>query len=204
MDSHGRIFYIDHKHHTTTWQKPATMSSSTAAGGNGCQASESTPASGAAALSNRGESQQHQLLQLDQRYQRVRRAIASASVSSEADMDNVASSPATSGGYGSLDATAPVAPSSVTAERQREMLMQVLTDIAMVSSLVLSLMNEVLTLLLATQGPVVRFLSRPDFLLRAQQLNHPSAILLNRSSVKHMISRVRKDASAFERYQHNR
>ena len=30
------------------------------------------------------------------------------------------------------------------------------------------------------------------------------AFLFNRSSVKHMVSRIRRDASAFERYQHNR
>ena len=35
---------------------------------------------------------------------------------------------------------------------------------------------------------------------------HPisQAFLFNRSSVKHMVSRIRRDASAFERYQHNR
>ena len=24
MDNHGRVFYIDHKNHTTTWQKPGS------------------------------------------------------------------------------------------------------------------------------------------------------------------------------------
>ena len=28
MDSYGRIFYIDHKNHTTTWQKPNTIENS--------------------------------------------------------------------------------------------------------------------------------------------------------------------------------
>lgn len=25
MDNHGRVFYIDHKNHTTTWQKPTAL-----------------------------------------------------------------------------------------------------------------------------------------------------------------------------------
>ena len=27
MDCHGRVFYIDHKNHKTTWEKPSTVSS---------------------------------------------------------------------------------------------------------------------------------------------------------------------------------
>ena len=51
---------------------------------------------------------------------------------------------------------------------------------------------------------MVRFICRPDFLSRVHQSEHPSALLLNRSSVKHMISRIRRDSTTFERYQHNR
>ena len=54
------------------------------------------------------------------------------------------------------------------------------------------------------QGPVVQFIQRPDFELRIQESEHPAALLYNRASVKHMISRVKRDATAFERYQHNR
>ena len=84
-------------------------------------------------------------------------------MSSEADLDP--------------DGVAMEASSFVSAERQREILLQ---------------------------GPVVRFLCRPDFILRVQQLDGPSAHLLARSSVKHMLSRIRRDHSSFERYQHNR
>ena len=45
---------------------------------------------------------------------------------------------------------------------------------------------------------------RPDFVQRIQQCEHPAALLYNRSSVRHMISRVRREAATFERYQHNR
>ena len=54
------------------------------------------------------------------------------------------------------------------------------------------------------QGPVVEFIKRQDFIQRIQQSEHPAALLYNRSSVRHMISRIRRDAATFERYQHNR
>eukprot|EP00095_Tigriopus_kingsejongensis_P006892 maker-scaffold125_size330479-snap-gene-2.15 protein:Tk06892 transcript:maker-scaffold125_size330479-snap-gene-2.15-mRNA-1 annotation:"e3 ubiquitin" len=147
MDSHGRIFYIDHINHTTTWQKPAPSSSVQEA------------------LTERASSRQdeRQREQLDQRYQRIHRTMASTSVSSEADIvDGITYSESAS---------------YITAERQRELLLQ---------------------------SPMVRFICRSDFLTRVQQADHPCASLLNRSSVKHMISRIRRDASTYERYQHNR
>ena len=54
------------------------------------------------------------------------------------------------------------------------------------------------------QGPVVQYIQRPDFDLRIQESEHPAALLYNRSSVKHMISRIKRDPLTFERYQHNR
>lgn len=95
MDSHGRIFYIDHLNHTTTWQKPAPASA---------LQSPSHEASG-----SRHDEQQR--LQLDQRYQRIHRAMASTSVSSETDI--------TDGMSYSESA------SFITAERQKELLIQV-------------------------------------------------------------------------------
>ena len=98
MDSHGRIFYIDHKNHTTTWQKPSTIASSVAGISGEVTANVAT-----------GQHEQ-QLRQLDQRYQRVHRTIASASVSSEADIEGMSYAEGSS---------------FVTAERQRELLIQV-------------------------------------------------------------------------------
>ena len=54
------------------------------------------------------------------------------------------------------------------------------------------------------QGPVVQFILRTDFELRIQESEHPAALLYNRASVKHMISRIKRDSATFERYQHNR
>lgn len=54
MDSHGRVFYIDHATRTTSWQRPS----------GGC-----VPAVG-----GRAEQQRRQL---DRRYQSIRRTISS-------------------------------------------------------------------------------------------------------------------------------
>ncbi len=120
MDSHGRIFYIDHVHHTTTWNKPNSssgsgMSSSSSGGGGGGR--DSGVGSGAGSDEGSGERpsrnrRQHTMdrQRLDQRYQRVHRAIKavnSSSVSSEADLDGADT------------------PSTVSVERQRELLLQV-------------------------------------------------------------------------------
>ena len=51
---------------------------------------------------------------------------------------------------------------------------------------------------------MVQFIQRPDFELRIQESEHPAALLYNRASVKHMISRIKRDSATFERYQHNR
>ena len=51
---------------------------------------------------------------------------------------------------------------------------------------------------------MVQYITRPDFELRVEESEHPGALLYNRSSVKHMISRIKRDPSTFERYQHNR
>jgi E3 ubiquitin-protein ligase HECW1 len=192
MDSHGRVFYIDHKNHTTTWQKPrvtnvrSAMASSGVAGagfsgvagaggsrdaGKGREGEEdSGAASGGSSAGMADQGYQQERQRLDQRYQRVHRAIALASVSSEADVDG-------GGLAGAVGAASAPAPMLISAEKQREMLVN---------------------------GPVVRFITRPDFVTRAQLLDHPAALLLNRASVRHMISKVRRDANNFERYQHNR
>jgi hypothetical protein len=106
MDSHGRIFYIDHLHHTTTWQKPSVASGS---GPDGSEEAGEQP--------TQRRRQQHvdrQRQQLDQRYQRVHRTIkaTNSSVSSEADLEG--------SGVPYAEGT-----SSVSADRQRELLLQV-------------------------------------------------------------------------------
>jgi len=85
----------------------------------------------AAELDGAGYQQERQ--RLDQRYQRVHRAIALASVSSEADVEALVGAEGSSSVPGLVAVVAPPPP-LISAERQREMLIN---------------------------GPVVRFLTRP-------------------------------------------
>lgn len=55
MDSHGRVFYIDHATRTTSWSRP---------GGN-------------ASIATNGTGADQQRRQLDRRYQSIRRTISS-------------------------------------------------------------------------------------------------------------------------------
>lgn len=54
MDSHGRIFYIDHINRTTTWQRPTSSNAQ-----------------------SRPVNSEQQRRQLDRRYQSIRRTISS-------------------------------------------------------------------------------------------------------------------------------
>lgn len=55
MDSHGRVFYIDHATRTTSWTRPG----------------------GAANIASNGSGAEQQRRQLDRRYQSIRRTISS-------------------------------------------------------------------------------------------------------------------------------
>ena len=135
MDSHGRIFYIDHNNHTTTWQKPACViiNPTEDPSGTSEQTSEDSltashevpqqPQSPTEVVVNTPVTRRQddlQRQQLDQRYQRVHRAIASSSVSSESDFAGIT-------GAGNSDGMLTYSESAtfITADRQRELLIQV-------------------------------------------------------------------------------
>ncbi|XP_046390125.1 E3 ubiquitin-protein ligase HECW2-like [Ischnura elegans] len=142
IDSHGRIFYIDHVNRTTTWQRPSTTSTSRS-------------------------SSDMQRQQLDRRYQSIRRTITSH----RSEMDDSLPVPPSFGG----NATA--LPTARTSGGAPEHLLTI---------------------------PAVRFICRQDFFPLLHS-NEEALILYNRNgSLKHMISKIRRDAHAFERYQHNR
>ena len=61
MDTYGRIFYIDHKNHTTTWQKPDGINSPTTVSNH---------------IVNTNDQHQQERQQLDRRYQCIRKSIA--------------------------------------------------------------------------------------------------------------------------------
>lgn len=66
MDSHGRVFYIDHVTRTTSWQRPG----------------------GGTAIVPIGGGAEQQRRQLDRRYQSIRRTISSHQVE-DADFSSV-------------------------------------------------------------------------------------------------------------------
>ncbi|XP_029161373.1 E3 ubiquitin-protein ligase HECW2-like isoform X2 [Nylanderia fulva] len=143
IDSHGRVFYIDHINRTTTWQRPNLTTRNT-----GCDLRRQ---------------------QLDRRYQSVRRTISRP--------DNIDREVSNSNGN----------PFENT-ERQND----TRTD-----------RNECEPFDITTIPPVL-FLTRPDF-FTVLHTNADAMELYNRNpSLKHMISRVRRDPIVFPRYEHNR
>ncbi|XP_071447017.1 E3 ubiquitin-protein ligase HECW2-like [Hetaerina americana] len=160
IDSHGRIFYIDHVNRTTTWQRPSTNSTSR----------------------TRISSSDMQRQQLDRRYQSIRRTITSR----RSEVDDFGLPPQQlmgSAGSESVSGNGFV-PSGASSHAQRN---------AVPSA------NEHLLVI-----PAVRFICRHDF-FPILHMNEEALALYNRNgSLKHMISKIRRDAHAFERYQHNR
>uniref|UniRef100_A0A8C1CMR4 HECT-type E3 ubiquitin transferase n=1 Tax=Cyprinus carpio carpio TaxID=630221 RepID=A0A8C1CMR4_CYPCA len=146
IDSHGRIFYVDHVNRTTTWQRPT--------------------APPAPQVLQRSNSIQ-QMEQLNRR-----------SVFTPADIyqDGMKS-----------------ALIRVTSYRRRYRRDGVVGPASSRSRLSLLL-----------QSPSAKFLTSPDFFTILH--SNPSAyrVFTSNTCLKHMISKVRRDAHHFERYQHNR
>ncbi|XP_008298683.1 E3 ubiquitin-protein ligase HECW2-like, partial [Stegastes partitus] len=155
IDSHGRIFYVDHVNRTTTWQRPTAP-----------------PAPQTLQRSNSIQ----QMEQLNRRYQSIRRTITNDSRPEEQPGSEL-----------QIDETD--AHSSIP-ELRRD------STVAQSSS------RSRLTLLL--QSPSAKFLTSPDFFTVLH--SNPSAyrMFTTNTCLKHMISKVRRDAHHFERYQHNR
>ncbi|XP_041638219.1 E3 ubiquitin-protein ligase HECW2 [Cheilinus undulatus] len=155
IDSHGRIFYVDHVNRTTTWQRPTAP-----------------PAPQTLQRSNSIQ----QMEQLNRRYQSIRRTITNDSRPEEQPANEL-----------STDET-DMQPSIPELRRD--------------SSVAQSSSRSRLTLLL--QSPSAKFLTSPDFFTVLH--SNPSAyrMFTTNTCLKHMISKVRRDAHHFERYQHNR
>ncbi|XP_014828696.1 PREDICTED: E3 ubiquitin-protein ligase HECW2-like isoform X4 [Poecilia mexicana] len=155
IDSHGRIFYVDHVNRTTTWQRPT--------------------APPAPQTLQRSSSIQ-QMEQLNRRYQSIRRTITNDSRQEEQPANEL---------LGDETDMHPSVP-----ELRRE------NGAAQASS------RSRISLLL--QSPTAKFLTSPDFFTVLH--SNPSAyrMFTTNTCLKHMISKVRRDAHHFERYQHNR
>uniref|UniRef100_A0AAR2L9F3 HECT-type E3 ubiquitin transferase n=1 Tax=Pygocentrus nattereri TaxID=42514 RepID=A0AAR2L9F3_PYGNA len=155
IDSHGRIFFVDHVNRTTTWQRPT-----------GPPAPQGLTRS----------SSIQQMEQLNRRYQSIRRTMTSERSEEQAI--------------------------SLQPLEDMDLLPQSISEYHRDSSMAPTNSRSRLALLL--QSPGAKFLSSPDFFTVLH--SNPSAYRLFTSNtcLKHMISKVRRDAQHFERYQHNR
>uniref|UniRef100_A0A8C1LQB6 HECT-type E3 ubiquitin transferase n=1 Tax=Cyprinus carpio TaxID=7962 RepID=A0A8C1LQB6_CYPCA len=139
IDSHGRIFYVDHVNRTTTWQRPTAP-----------------PAPQVLQRSN----------SIQQMEQLNRRSVFT--------------------------------PADIYQDGMKSALIRYRRDgvVGPASS------RSRLSLLL--QSPSAKFLTSPDFFTILH--SNPSAyrVFTSNTCLKHMISKVRRDAHHFERYQHNR
>ncbi|XP_069999531.1 uncharacterized protein [Penaeus vannamei] len=239
IDSHGRIFYIDHVNRTTTWQRPSGNDSAQT------QRTQSTD--------------QLQRQQLDRRYQSIRRTITSRRVEieefpgassgifpSSTSTPSLSSPP--SGPVATASSTSTInvsSPSSATPALNLSSATSIhntsssLPATPSSSGATASSSSSASTTTAATQSslpstsashpqasscgpststsssgiermdmllqlPAVKFLTRSDF-FSVLHMNDEACIVYERSaSLRHMISRIRRDPAAFTRYQHNR
>ncbi|XP_029967456.1 E3 ubiquitin-protein ligase HECW2 isoform X2 [Salarias fasciatus] len=156
IDSHGRIFFVDHVNRTTTWQRPT-----------------GPPAPQGLTRSNSIQ----QMEQLNRRYQSIRRTITNSDRTEESSVD-------------------------LLPEPESELLPHSISEYRRESAVAHSSGRSRLSLLL--QSPSAKFLCSPDFFTVLH--SNPSAyrMFTSNTCLKHMISKVRRDAHYFERYQHNR
>uniref|UniRef100_A0A3B4B0M4 HECT-type E3 ubiquitin transferase n=1 Tax=Periophthalmus magnuspinnatus TaxID=409849 RepID=A0A3B4B0M4_9GOBI len=155
IDSHGRIFYVDHVNRTTTWQRPTAP-----------------PAPQTLQRSNSIQ----QMEQLNRRYQSIRRTMTNDSRPEEQPANEI------------LSDETDMQPS--TGDLRRD------TGLAPSGS------RSQLNLLL--QSPSAKFLTSPDFFTVLHSNLSAYRMFTANTCLKHMISKVRRDAHHFERYQHNR
>lgn len=201
MDSHGRIFYIDHTTRTTSWQRPvtATAAMTTAAASMG----STSAAGGLSSASNGGVTRssgvphgigEHRQ-QLDRRYQSIRRTITCERVALAAAAEREPQPPPQHTepdnhhhhyhhhiDLDRLPSTAPPPPPSHPTHPQ--------TPLPPQSSAI---------------HPAVRMLCRPDFYSMLHTNTAALSIYASNAALKHMILRVRRDAAhCFDRYQYNK
>ncbi|KAA0715784.1 E3 ubiquitin-protein ligase HECW2 [Triplophysa tibetana] len=155
IDSHGRIFFVDHVNRTTTWQRPT-----------GPPAPQGLTRSSSIL----------QMEQLNRRYQSIRRTMTS-----ERTEEQTADEPPS-------DDT-DMLPHSISEYRRDG-----ITGHASSRS----------RLALLLQSPGAKFLSSSDFFSVLHSNSSAYRMFTSNTCLKHMISKVRRDAQHFERYQHNR
>ncbi|MBN3321502.1 HECW2 ligase, partial [Atractosteus spatula] len=181
IDSHGRVFYVDHVNRTTTWQRPtAPPAPQHLQRSNSIQQMEQL---------NREEGEEEEIWRRRQSLQ------AAGGESQEEDVR-----------YQSIRRTMtnerPEDQASEIPPEDSDLLHHTIPEYRRDGMLPPSSTRSRLSLLL--QSPSAKFLTSPDFFSVLH--SNPSAyrMFTSNSCLKHMISKVRRDAHHFERYQHNR
>ncbi|KAA0718612.1 E3 ubiquitin-protein ligase HECW1 [Triplophysa tibetana] len=187
IDSHGRVFYVDHINRSTTWQRPTT-----AATPDGLRRSGSV----------------QQMEQLNRRYQTIQRTMASER------RDEESGSPRSDRTANTETDSPPQTNGNPHPTRQpyRD-LHRLFLQVSLSGPIACSreLRREApcspghcqkVTLLL--QSPAVKFITHPEFFTVLHANYGAYRMFTNSSCLKHMILKIRRDARNFERYQHNR
>lgn len=166
MDSHGRIFYIDHASRTTSWQRPTNA--------------------GAALPNGSIVADQHRQ-QLDRRYQSIRRTIYSRNRSPPREVftTNSNNNSSTTNNNNNNNNTNTNNNNNTAHTRQVQN-------------------NTQFEGIFVESHPGLMMICRPDFYSLLHTNQEAIDIYNSVSALKHMISRIRRDPSSFQRYQHNR
>ncbi|CAL8366105.1 unnamed protein product, partial [Boreogadus saida] len=176
VDSHGRVFYVDHINRTTTWQRPTA-----AATPNGMRRSGSA----------------HQMEQLNRRYQSIQRTMATEGGGEEEEggeeggEENGGVAWRSEGTVFSNSSETDAVPPADNNEAPVDS-----------SPSPPPASSQKLSALL--QSPAVKFITHPEFFTVLHANNGAYRLFTNSTCLKHMILKVRRDARNFERYQHNR
>ncbi|KAI4886799.1 hypothetical protein NFI96_013294 [Prochilodus magdalenae] len=186
IDSHGRIFYVDHVNRTTTWQRPT--------------------APPAPQVLQRSNSIQ-QMEQLNRRYQSIRRTITNERTDEQAaemPSDDTDLMHHSIPGTHTVPCALGGALRSITVVYQAPRINPEICVPEYRRDAAVGPANSRSRLSLLLQSPSAKFLTSPDFFSVLH--SNPSAyrMFTSNTCLKHMISKVRRDAHHFERYQHNR
>ncbi|XP_075872198.1 E3 ubiquitin-protein ligase HECW1 isoform X2 [Nelusetta ayraudi] len=182
VDSHGRVFYVDHVNRTTTWQRPS----------QGGKCNHGIPRSGST----------QQMEQLNRRYQNIQRTMATEEDGGSPRLERSSST--------ETDSDPPPAGTQNLCRRKWPRfsdwppLCRSLAATGCVSAAgpASPVSQQKISHLL--QSPAVKFITHPEFFTVLHSNYAAYRMFTSSSCVKHMILKVRRDARNFERYQHNR
>ncbi|RXN04335.1 E3 ubiquitin- ligase HECW1 isoform X2 [Labeo rohita] len=179
IDSHGRVFYVDHVNRTTTWQRPSHAAKCT-----GIHRSGST----------------HQMEQLNRRYQNIQRTMAN-------EDEPAGRGPERINGGGDTDSeSTPQAPDQRREGPSSPVNNQNVTLLLQSPAVKFVTHPEFFTVLHANYR-CLYFVSSYFMQVTYTDLaliKGAYRMFTNSTCLKHMILKIRRDARNFERYQHNR